>query len=97
MTTARSMQAFRSAPWSRTPLRNRPGTGRPRRDARGLSSAAGVRTGESQVWDHDQEPDLDSLLTDPLVGLVMNRDGLSPEDVAHCVSLARKRLASAAA
>lgn len=44
------------------------------------------------VWDSDHEPDLASMLTDPIVGLVMDRDGLSPEDVAAVMGSTRARL-----
>jgi hypothetical protein len=97
MNNARTKLAFGATPWTRSRSRHRSAAGRPRVDTRGLTSAAGTVAADPQIWDHDQEPDLDSLLADPLVGLVMNRDGLSPEDVAHYVHSARARLATRAA
>ena len=38
------------------------------------------------------EPKLNDLLADPIVHLVMRRDGLTPEDVWAAVHFARERL-----
>lgn len=40
----------------------------------------------------NREPPLDELLNDPIVRLVMARDGLSAEDVGAYVDIARRRL-----
>ncbi|MQX38358.1 hypothetical protein [Roseospira navarrensis] len=97
MTTSRNMLTLAATSLTRGRPRHRPHAGRPRLDARGFSHVARGWSGEGHGWDQDQEPDLDSLLSDPLVGLVMNRDGLSPEDVAGFVRHARERLMTAAA
>ncbi|KAA5607386.1 hypothetical protein F1188_01060 [Roseospira marina] len=85
------------SPWRAAAAGHRAGSGRARHDARARPPIARARTGDTHVWDLDQEPDLDSLLADPLVGLVMVRDGLSPDDVAQYVRRARERLAAASA
>jgi hypothetical protein len=41
------------------------------------------------------EPRLDDVLGDPVVQAVMERDGVSREDVLACVERARRRLARA--
>lgn len=43
-------------------------------------------------WDKDDEPDLASVLSDPIVALVMSRDGLSPDEVARIAHVTRDRL-----
>ncbi|MBB4285462.1 hypothetical protein [Roseospira goensis] len=65
------------------------------RPARPVSPCSGGTP--SQVWDCDHEPDLNSVLTDPIVGLVMSRDGLSIEEVAGIARRTRQRLLEARA
>jgi hypothetical protein len=70
---------------------------RGRADARGVSASSRQPTliGGAHVWENDREPDLASVLADPIVGLVMTRDGLSPDDVAGVVQRTRDRLMAA--
>jgi hypothetical protein len=44
------------------------------------------------LYSDNREPPVDELLEDPIVHLVMARDGLSPEDVRAYIDLARRRL-----
>lgn len=43
-------------------------------------------------WDDGLEPDLESVLSDPIVGLVMDRDGLTVDEVAIIARRTRDRL-----
>lgn len=43
-------------------------------------------------WESIREPDLASVLADPIVALVMARDGLSAQDVSRVMRRARARL-----
>ena len=47
---------------------------------------------EDMLYCKNREPPLDELLNDPIVRLVMARDGLSAEDVGAYVDIARRRL-----
>ncbi|HXV24748.1 MAG TPA: hypothetical protein VED46_10860 [Alphaproteobacteria bacterium] len=40
-----------------------------------------------------EEPPLDEMLADPIVRLVMRRDGIGPEDVLEALEGARRRFA----
>lgn len=51
--------------------------------------AAAPRPG---LWDDCYEPDLDSVLADPIVALVMARDGLNADDVASVMNKVREHL-----
>jgi hypothetical protein len=53
---------------------------------------AGGATPGGALWESDHEPDLDSVLADPIVALVMDRDGVSRDDVAGVVDRARALL-----
>jgi hypothetical protein len=70
---------------------------RNRSDARGVatSSRQAALIGGAHIWENDHEPDLASVLADPIVGLVMTRDGLSPDDVAGVIRQTRDRLLAA--
>ncbi|MGF1607777.1 MAG: hypothetical protein ACFCUQ_00160 [Kiloniellales bacterium] len=50
-----------------------------------------------QLWSsYGVEPDLTEVLSDPLVQLVMRRDGIGQEEVWQAVAQARARLAPSA-
>ena len=60
--------------------------------------ASGGGTAPRQVlWDGCHEPDLESVLADPIVALVMARDGLSAEDVASVMEKVREHLVTSTA
>ncbi len=97
-----------TAPWSR-PRRAAPdrgsatrsmiGSGRARGRGRGpdgskAEPAQGIKPPAVQ-WDGACEPDLASVLADPIVALVMARDGLSALEVSSIVGRARARLIAA--
>jgi len=44
------------------------------------------------LYSGNREPPLEELFEDPMVQLVMRRDGLSAEDVRSCIERARCRL-----
>jgi hypothetical protein len=47
---------------------------------------------EDMLYCKNREPPLDELLNDPIVRLVMARDGLSADDVGAYVDIARRRM-----
>lgn len=53
--------------------------------------AAPRRTGSASAWIHG-EPTVDDLLDDPVVITLLQRDGLTSEDVRAAVALGRSRL-----
>jgi len=56
----------------------------------GLGSEA--RLDPARIWDSNREPTLADVLADPLVWKVMDRDGLTPQDVAVVMASTRERL-----
>ena len=48
-------------------------------------------TGPASAWIHG-EPGVDDLVDDPLVGLVLRRDGLNRQDLRSAVATGRARL-----
>ena len=54
--------------------------------------AVSQNSGRHAKWIHG-EPAIDELLHDPLVKLVLGRDGLTMDDLRHAVAVARARLA----
>lgn len=49
------------------------------------------KSGQHAKWIHG-EPAIDDLLHDPLVKLVLGRDGLTADDLRHAIAVARARL-----
>jgi len=92
MINARTMRHLTASPWRKATSRDRAANTGRRADACGLVTTPVPLGCDGHVWDRDQEPDIDSMLADPIVGLVMTRDGLSPDDVAQFVRHARARL-----
>lgn len=54
------------------------------------------KTGGNAAWIHG-EPGVEDLVDDPLVKLVLCRDGLTAEDLRCALAVARKRLDQAPA
>ncbi len=49
-------------------------------------------SGQAEIWMSGREPELAEVMSDPIVHLIMRRDGLSEGDVWAAVRLGQARL-----
>ncbi|MBB4266786.1 hypothetical protein [Roseospira visakhapatnamensis] len=56
--------------------------------------ASGLRADPARLWDGTREPSLDDVFADPMVWKVMDRDGLTLQDLTTVVRCTRERLAA---